>query len=162
MPDLLMRADPLTISTALKEAVVDALVNLTFQRISGHGPEGSVLFGARPRALLSSAFLLPVPAGAAGGDEVTQPIQICAHGLDFQVSTSGQGPIVVQPRLQVYVRVLPSVEDMARPDCVLRFRLNDVTRRDLQAKVSAALKAKWAEMMGTYKRRVDPSHYTHS
>ncbi|ABM39976.1 DEAD/DEAH box helicase [Polaromonas naphthalenivorans] len=155
MPDLLMRADPLTISTALKEAVVDALVNLTFQRISGHGPEGSILFGARPRALLSSAFLLPVPAGAAGGDEVTQPIQICAHGLDFQVSTSRQGPVVVQPRLQVYVRVLPSVEDMARPDCVLRFRLNDVTRRDLQAKVSAALKAKWAEMMGTYKRRVD-------
>lgn len=155
MIDSLLRADPLQIPTALKEAVVDSLVNLTFQRISGHGPEGEVLFGARPRSLLSSAFLLPVPAGSISGDEVTQPIQICAHGLDFQVSQVEQGQIIVKPSLRVYVRVLPSLEDMSRPDCLLRFRLNDLTRRDLQDRLYSALAAKWAEMKSTYTRRAD-------
>jgi hypothetical protein len=151
--EMLLRADPSRLSTTLKEAVVDSLVNLTFQRVSGHGPDGAVLFGARPRSLLSSAFLLPRPESTSEGDEVTQPIHISAHGLDFQVAQGAAGEITIRPRFQVYVRVMPTVEDMARPDCVMRFRLNDLTRNDLKDKVYAALNAKWAEMGAGYSRR---------
>jgi hypothetical protein len=153
MLEPLLRVDPSKISTTLKEAVVDALVCLTFQRISGHGSEGAVLFGARPRSLLSSAFLLPRPATLSASDEVTQPIHISAHGLDFQINQKASGEIVVRPRLQVYVRVLPSAVDMARTDCVMRFRLNDLTRKDLKDRLYAALNSKWAEMGAGYKRR---------
>lgn len=153
MPEMLLRADPSKISTTLKEAVVDALVNLTFRRISGHGPDGDVLFGARPRSLFCSAFLLPRPATLGESDEVTQPIHISAHGLDFQVKQNTPDLIVVRPRLQVYIRVLPTVADMARPDCRMIFRLNDPTRTHLKDVLYAALNSKWAEMGTGYKRR---------
>ncbi|MFT4508565.1 helicase-related protein [Caballeronia sp. 15711] len=152
-----MRADPATISTTLKEAVVDSLLNLTFSRISGHGEEGRILFGSRPRAILASAFLLPPIHAQGTGDEVTQPIRITAHGLDFQVHSGVDGEISVRPRLQVYVRVLPSAEDLKRPDCAPRFRLNDGVRRALQTQTADALKARWdvESVGGTYKRRAD-------
>lgn len=153
MPETLLRADPTKIPTTLKEAVVDALVNLTFRRISGHGPDGEVLFGFRPRSLFSSAFLLPRPATLGESDEVTQPIHISAHGLDFQIRQNVSGQIVVTPRLQVYVRVLPSTADMSRPDCQMRFRLNDPTKKHLKDVLYAALNGKWAEMGAGYKRR---------
>lgn len=155
MTDALLRADPSKISTTLKEGVVDALVNLTFQRISGHGEEGSVVFGVRPRSSFSSAFLLPRPLSLGESDEVTQPIHISAHGLDFQVSRCAEGRIVVTPQLQVYVRVLPTLEDMKRADCVLRFRLNDTTRKHLKDVLFAALNEKWKEIGAGYKRRMD-------
>lgn len=153
MSETLLRANPSEIPTTLKEAVVDALINLTFRCISGHGPDGDVLFGFRPRSLFSSAFLLPRPATLGESDEVTQPIHISAHGLDFQIRHGASGQIVVKPRLQVYVRVLPRTTDMSRPDCVMRFRLNDLTKKHLKDVLYAALNGKWAEMGAGYKRR---------
>ena len=153
MSEMLLRADPSEIPTTLKEAVVDALVNLTFRRISGHGPDGDVLFGFRPRSLFCSAFILPRPATLGESDEVTQPIHISAHGLDFQVKQDTPELIVLRPRLQVYVRVLPTTADMARPDCMMRFRLNDLTKSHLKDVLYAALNSKWAEMGAGYKRR---------
>ena len=153
MSESILRADPARISTTLKEGVVDALVNLTFQRISGHGADGAVVYGFRPRSSFSSAFLLPRPPTLGESDEVTQPIHISAHGLDFQISRQASGQIIVAPRLQVYVRVLPSLEDMKRADCVLRFRLNDQTRSHLKDVLYAALNTKWKEMGAGYKRR---------
>lgn len=155
MTSSLLRADPAKISTTTKEGIVDSLVYLTFQRISGHGDEGSVVYGVRPRSSFSSAFLLPRPPSLGESDEVTQPIHISAHGLDFQVRREAKGQIVATPHFQVYVRVLPTLEDMKRPDCILRFRLNDTTRKHLKDVLFAALNEKWKEIGAGYKRRMD-------
>lgn len=157
MTDPVVRTDPAKISTTLKEAAVDALLNLTFSRISGHGPEGQVLFGSRPRSILAAGFLLPPLRTEGSGDEVTQPIRITAHGLDCQIHRETSGVVTVQPRFQIYVRVLPSTQDMKRPDCAPRFRLNDDVRKLLRAQNNEALKERWAiESAGkSYKRRSD-------
>jgi hypothetical protein len=157
MSSAVVRADPAKISTTLKEATVDSLLNLTFSRISGHGPEGQVLFGARPRSILASAFLLPPLRAEDTGDEVTQPIRITAHGLDCQIHRRVGGVVTVEPRLQVYVRVLPTPEDMKRPDCAPRFRLSDDIRKLLQTQTKEALGERWkVESAGkSYKRRID-------
>ena len=53
------RVDPGLLPTSMKEAVVDALVNLTYAHASGAGSVGRYLFGARPRTVLNSGFILP-------------------------------------------------------------------------------------------------------
>jgi hypothetical protein len=157
MSNAVVREDPANISTTLKEATVDSLLNLTFSRISGHGPEGQVLFGSRPRSLLAAAFLLPPLRVEGTGDEVTQPIRITAHGLDFQIHHGVAGTVAVEPRMQVYVRVLPTSADMKRPDCAPRFRLSDEVRKQLQTQTRDALSERWkVESAGkSYKRRID-------
>lgn len=155
MSSAVVRADPAKISTTLKEATVDSLLNLTFSRISGHGPEGQVLFGSRPRSILAAAFLLPPLRAEGTGDEVTQPIRITAHGLDCQIHRGVPGVVTVEPRLQVYVRVLPTPEDMKRPDCPPRVHLKDEVRKLLRTQVNEALSERWKiESAGkSYKRR---------
>ncbi|WP_418132774.1 helicase-related protein [Variovorax sp. 375MFSha3.1] len=157
MSSAVVRADPAKIPTTLKEATVDSLLNLTFSRISGHGPEGQVLFGSRPRSILAAAFLLPPMRAEGTGDEVTQPIRITAHGLDCQIHRGVPGAVTVEPRLQVYVRVLPTPDDMKRADCAPRFRLSDEVRKLLQTQTKEALSERWKiESAGNfYKRRID-------
>lgn len=146
MDEAVTRVDPSNIPTGLKEAVVDSLINQTFFAISGHGEAGAELFGARPRSVLNSAFLLPRPEELGDGDEVTQPIQIYSHGLEFQVKSGEPVRFTVKPSFQVYVRVLPSTTDLKRPNMELSFRLNDVTRKELQEQTRAALDAAWSEL----------------
>jgi len=148
MDSSVVRADPGSISTTLKEAVVDSLLNVVFSRISGHGPEGEILFGARPRTVLSSAFLLPPLPMQGPGDEVTQPIRITAHGIDFQIFHEEEGVVSVKPSFQIYVRIFPCVDDLRRPDCALRFRVQDAVRRELRNQTDAELKARWEAMSG--------------
>src|SRR5438445_609155 len=126
------RAKPGDIPTTLKEAIVDALLNLTHDRLTGAGDRGRVLFGARPRALLASGFLMPPDPKLLGaaGDEVTDPIRICGHGLDMQIGHLMDGQVTIQPSLAIYVRVLPHEEDLLRPDCAPNLRLtNDTVKR---------------------------------
>lgn len=138
-----VRADPGSICTTLKEAIVDSLLNVVFSRISGHGPEGEALFGARPRTVLSSAFLLPPLPLQGPGDEVTQPIRITAHGVDLQIFHQEEGVISVKPNFRVYVRIFPSVDDLKRPDCAPRFRLQDAVRQALRDQTEAELRVRW-------------------
>lgn len=146
----IVRADPAAISPSLKEAVVDSLLNLTFARISGYGPDGAVLYGSRPRSILASAFLLPPLLAQGSGDEVTQPIRITAHGFDCQIHRNVEGVILVKPVFNVYVRVLPTVDDLKRPDCAPRFRLDDAVRTTLRTQTKDALNLRWAsESAGT-------------
>ena len=137
------RVDPARISVSLKEAVVDALINQTFAAISGDGTGGDELFGARPRSILNTAFLLPRPQELGDGDEVTQPIQIYSHGLEFQVKSGIGAVFTVKPSFQVYVRALPTAADLQRPNMALSFRLNDPTRKALQEQTKAALDEAW-------------------
>lgn len=152
MSSPVLRANPAKVSTTLKEAVVDALLNMTHAHSSGAGDFGETLFGARPRMLLNSGFLLPMK-DEDGDDEVTSPIWISSHGLQLQIANGASGDIVVRPNVSVYVRVLPSEDDLQRPNCKLRFSL----RRDVFLAARQAIRdredTEWEKIKGNYKAR---------
>ncbi len=155
MNPLVPRADPAAISSTLKEAVVDSLLNLTYAQLSGQGPTGQYLFGARPRTLLNSGFLLP-KRSPAGDDEVTSPIWVSSHGLQLQLNASGPSKIRVWPRVSVYVRVLPREEDLKRPNCRPVFTLRRDVTEELKAERDRRLVETWEKVKGTY-----PSRWKH-
>src|SRR5690606_10655218 len=94
------------IDQELKEAVCEALVNLTCDKVSGRGAEGRELLAASPRRLIVSGQLLP-RFDAISGDDESSDIRIAAIGLDFQVRSDGSNRIIVEPRFATYVRILP-------------------------------------------------------
>lgn len=142
MSTAVLRSDPTQLSTTLKEAVVDALLNMTHAQVSGAGEFGEVLYGARPRSVLNSAFLLPAKK-RQGDDEVTAPIWISSHGLDMQLNAGTEGVISVRPSFSVYVRILPTSEDLQRDDCRLQPRLNQEVAKERRAKFREALNLRW-------------------
>src|SRR5438552_508730 len=77
-----------------KEGIVDALLNLTWQRASGAGAEGETIFGAKPSLRLVSGFLLPRFEESGQQDE-TSDIHISTHGLDCQISAKAKGNLVI-------------------------------------------------------------------
>ncbi len=149
MNQSVLRADPAKIPTTLKEAVVDSLLNLTYAHLSGQGPTGQYLFGARPRALLNSGFLLP-QRNVGGDDEVTSPIWVSSHGIQMQLNVVMQGVLTVLPRLSVYVRVLPREEDLKRPNCRPVFMLRQAVVDEIKAERNRRLDEEWEKVKGTY------------
>lgn len=137
------RVDPNAIHNSLKEAVADSLLNITFARISGAGEFGQTLYGGRPRGLLTSGFLLPAEEFEEETDEVTSPIHIFSHGLDLQVARDGQGRVAIKPKLSLYVRLLPTEEDLSRPDCRVRFILTTEKQRELRGLTRQMEKERW-------------------
>lgn len=152
MSEQVLRSNPSTISTTLKEAVVDSLVNLTYAQISGHGSTGQYIFGARPRTVLNSGFLLPQKE-LDGDDEVTSPIWVSSHGLDLQVGAEMRGTIVVQPMLSLYVRVLPTEEDLKRPNCKATFTLRPALAKELNTERRKRLEEEWEKVKGQHTSR---------
>ncbi|MGM8225055.1 DEAD/DEAH box helicase [Cellvibrio sp. ARAG 10.3] len=149
MNQTIVREDPSKISSTLKEAVVDSILNLTYAQLSGQGPTGQYLFGARPRALLNSGFLLP-QRNPSGDDEVTSPIWISSHGLQMQLNATSNSVITIQPQLSLYVRVLPHEEDLRRPDCRPVFMLRQAVIDELKAERNKRLDQEWEKARGTY------------
>lgn len=149
MSQPVLRADPAGVSTTLKEAVVDSLLNLTYAQLSGQGPTGQYLFGARPRALLNSGFLLP-QRSVSGDDEVTSPIWVSSHGLQMQLNAVTPAVITVSPRLSVYVRVLPREEDLKRPNCRPVFMLRQALVDEIKAERDRRLEKEWEKVKGSY------------
>lgn len=153
MSSPVLRVDPKKdVSTSLKEAVVDSLLNIVHARISGTGKYGIILYGTRPRKLFSSGHLLPMKT-ATEGDEVTSPIWVSSHGLDFQVMKAAEGKIRIQPRFAIYVRILPNEDDIKRDDCRPTFRLRSEIAKELSRATIDAINAKWEEIKGGYKTR---------
>jgi hypothetical protein len=144
-----LRANPAKVSPTLKEAVVDSLLNLTYAHLSGQGPTGQYLFGARPRALLNSGFLLP-QRSVSGDDEVTSPIWVSSHGLQMQLNAVAPAAIKVQPRLSLYVRVLPREEDLKRPNCRPVFMLRQAVVDEIKAERNRRLDEEWEKVKGAY------------
>lgn len=141
-------ANPDEISSTLKEAVVDSLLNQTYAQLSGQGPTGKYLFGARPRALLNSGFLLP-QRNITGDDEVTSPIWISSHGLQMQLNTVTSTVIKIQPQLSLYVRVLPNTEDLKRPNCRPVFLLRRSIVEEIKKERNQRLDDEWEKVKGT-------------
>ncbi|MEH2509473.1 Lhr-like helicase [Nitrobacteraceae bacterium AZCC 1564] len=94
----------------LKEAVCDAVLERTRQVVSGDGDFGRVIFHERPARKLSSGFILP--RLDADGDDESSDIRIASHGLDFRILPGAGGNLVVQPAFSVYVRALPTTDEL--------------------------------------------------
>lgn len=134
--------DPRKIHDAYKEAVVDSLLNNLSARVSGRGEFYQVIFGNKPSKALISEFLLPMPEAERQGDEEADPIQISAHGLDFQISSEARDEkLRVRLTGAVYVRILPTADEV-RPGgrLELSFPLTKKAERALKDEVYAALR----------------------
>jgi hypothetical protein len=96
----------------LKEAVCNALVNLTVARVSGSDREGQIVYGRSPRRSIVSGQLLP-RFDPTGQDDETSDIRIAALGMDFHLDANAAGQSVVTPRFSVYIRVFPDWAELA-------------------------------------------------
>lgn len=128
-----MRAATGTDLTEAKEAVVEALLRLAVQKCTGEGSTGEFIFGIKPSAKLVSCFLQPRFDATGQGDE-TSDIHIATMGIDLQVAAERSGEIVVVPDLAIYVRMLPTWEDVSDPrhDMVPRSELSHKTRQTVE------------------------------
>ena len=119
--------------TEAKEAVVEALLQLAVQKCTGEGAAGEFIFGVKPSSRLVSGFLLPRFDATGQGDE-TSDIHIATMGIDLQVAADRSGEIAAVPDISIYVRMLPTWEDLndARHDMVPRSELSRETRQAVE------------------------------
>jgi hypothetical protein len=116
----------------LKEAVCDAVLERARQVVTGDGAYGSIILNERPFRKLSSGFVLP--RLDVDGDDESSDIRIATHGLDFRIRAGGHGAVVVSPTLNVYVRALPSSDEMFARNgwLVPRADFNDASKRQVR------------------------------
>lgn len=144
--DVLRHVDPTgpECPLALREAVVEGVVRRAHDRLTGRGVHGDVLFGDAPSRLLAAGFLLPArrqaaPDTPAGPEnDATSPIHLSSVGMSFQIERQAEGEIAVTPQGAVYVRMLPTVEDLVRNP--IAFGLHPDARRDLRGRKRDLLK----------------------
>src|SRR5688572_17911018 len=111
-----VRSNPRAIPDTLKEAVVDGLLSIVTARLSGKGDYGTVIYGTKPRAVLSSGFWLPFDR-LTDGDEESASIRICSHGIDMLISGS-RDSVMARASVAIYVRVFPTAADLlTHPSC---------------------------------------------
>jgi hypothetical protein len=117
--------------TEAKEALVDALLELTIRKCTGAGAAGELIFGAKPSAKLVSGFLLP-RFDASGSDDETSDIHLSTMGVDLQVASGHSGVVTVVPELSIYVRLLPTWEEISDPRLEM-FPRSELSRDTRQA-----------------------------
>lgn len=101
------------IDMELKEAVCDALVNMVTTRASGTDEAGRIIFGRSPRRGIFSGQLLPRLSRQNVGE--TSDIKIAAIGIDFMISSAAVSQLTATPKFSVYVRTLPTWEEITDP-----------------------------------------------
>lgn len=133
--------DDLDLAQELKEAVCDALVNAVGGKASGAGEFGTVVLGQRPRDQFASGFLLNQMSPA--GEDESSDIRIPVHGASLKLRSDADGRITVQPHLAVYVRVLPTWDDLDNDVLGLRPkpRLSAHVRQEVNAEAFAIAEA---------------------
>ena len=124
-----------------KEGLVDALLNLTWQRSSGAGPDGQTVFGTKPSMRFVSGFLLPRYEETGQGDE-TSDIHLSTHGLDCQIAADAKGNLGVSVFFSIYVRALPEWDELTRPE--LDLFPNPPLRRELERSIRNMMKDRLA------------------
>ncbi len=150
--------NPKAIHDACKEAVVDSLLNNLSARLAGRDEFYKIIYKGKPSSVLMSEFILPMPPDERAGDEEANPIQISAHGLDFQILRSGASDRMnVAVRGAVYVRILPT-EDEVKPGGPLyaTFPLTREAARELRSRIKDALAVLRTELGITTTVRLHP------
>jgi len=119
--------------TEAKEAFVDGLVALTVERCTGDGPDGQFIYGTKPSSRLVSGFLLP-RFREGGEEDETSDIHLATMGMDLQLASDRSGQITIQPELSIYVRVLPTWEEINDPrhDMMPQVQLSQEVRRQIE------------------------------
>lgn len=132
--------------TEVKEGLVDGLLGLTIRRCTGDGPEGQEIFGARPSTRLVSGFLLP-RFDDTGTDDETSDIHLAIMGLDLQVAAGETGEVVVLPEASIYVRLLPTWEELTDPrrQIAPQVQLSRQTRQAVEARARAIIQERLAD-----------------
>ena len=120
-----------------KEGLVDALLNLTWQRSSGAGSEGQTVFSTKPSMRFVSGFLLP-RYEETGQEDETSDIHLSTLGLDCQIATNAEGNLGVSVAFSIYVRALPEWEELTRPE--LDLFPNPPLRKELERSIRDMMK----------------------
>lgn len=124
---LLLYPDVNRISHVAKEAVASAILHQTYDRLRGASTESRVIYREKPAKVLHTQNLLPrrKPSSAATSymekDDVTSPAHIGTVGLTFQIADRRDKSLTIAARCCVYVRVLPSPNDLTATP--VRFRI---------------------------------------
>ena len=105
----------------LKEAVCDAVIERTRRVVSGEGGFGSAIYGRLPSHALTSGFIVP-RMSTDGADEEANDIRLPLHGLDLRLDARATGEVRIRPRFSVYLRSLPSADEVFSPSLGLRPR----------------------------------------
>jgi hypothetical protein len=131
--DRVMRQASGTDLTEANEAVVEGLVQLAVQRCTGEGDAGDFVFGVKPSAKFVSGFLLP-RFDPSGQEDETSDIHIATIGIDLQVAAEHSGEAVLVPNFAIYVRLLPTWEELTDPrhEMVPRSELSRETRQAVE------------------------------
>lgn len=132
--EMVNRADvsEAAVDPELKEAICESLLGGLKNAVSGGGESGIELLDNSPSFKFVSGFLQPVEIPrkfASGGDETTNPIHVISVGADFQIKKNPTTKIVVRPRFSVYVRVLPTEEQLKKHK--VKLSLSDDARKKL-------------------------------
>ncbi|MGN8546455.1 hypothetical protein ACQPTN_16985 [Bradyrhizobium sp. 13971] len=109
-----------------KEAVASAILHQTFDRLRGAGESGRIIYREKPSKLLLTQTLLPRRKPSPGAatymdkEDVTSPSHIGTVGMTFQIADRRDKSITVSPKACIYLRILPSPEDLQRRPVVFR------------------------------------------
>jgi hypothetical protein len=137
----------------LKEAVCDAILERTRRIVSGDGEVGRTVLGAKPSRVLSSGFILP--RIDEDGDDESSDIRLAAHGLDLRLRSVGEN-LQITPSLAVYVRTLPSSEDLfAREGRLIpRAELSAVASQQAKTEIAGRLDRQANGLTGRARREL--------
>jgi hypothetical protein len=130
----LSAAELRSIDQELKEAVCDAIVNMTVAKVSG--AEGEIVYGATPRRSIVSGQLLPRYDENQNEDETTD-IRLATIGIDFQIVAPAAGSARVTPSFAVYVRVIPNWAELCDDslDLDLDFKLQGPVQQAIDQRI---------------------------
>jgi hypothetical protein len=149
-----VRIDPAKIPVVCKEAFADALINTIGTRLRGGDESSRILYRAKPSDQLTSGYLVPL-GEPESQDEVTSPIRIGSHGLDFQVTRGVKGLVRVSPTASLYIRLLLTKADLRRDDCAVAFVLQTRVIRERREAISRLRSEWWNREKGSLQRMSD-------
>lgn len=100
-----------------------------------------------PLRKLVSGFLLP-RFDQTGLEDETSDIRIATMGLDLQLAAGGSGEVIVRPEVSVYVRLLPSWEEITNPrhDMAPQVQLSREARRMVEDRARAYINERIAAL----------------
>jgi superfamily II DNA/RNA helicase len=130
----------------LKEALCESILGGLKNAVSGGGKDGKEIVDSSPSLKFVSGFLQPVGIPrkfTSGGDETTNPIHVISVGADFQVTKSPDSTIQVKPHFSIYVRALPTVEQLTEKK--VKLTLSDEARKKLNIQIKDSVSAFDAE-----------------
>src|SRR5262249_54144767 len=155
-----LKASPLVATNLAdaKEAIVDALLNMTWQRVSGSSPEGDIVFAVKPSLRFVSGFLLPRFEETGQIDE-TSDIHISTHGLDLQIAAGAKGEFTVIAEFAIYVRALPRWEELTNPQHALF--PNHPLRRELDVAIRDEMKRLLGEALAAQEAKPTDQRRSH-